>query len=74
VEECCARSTWLESKSKRLEMEGKKKSAVDRTINAELEWVRSNAKGQQKKGKARLRAYEELCEAGAYTRPLLTST
>jgi len=56
-------STWLDSKSKRLEAEGKKQDSLQRTINQELEWVRSNAKGQQKKGKARLRAYEELCDA-----------
>ena len=56
-------SAWLESKSKRLEAEGKKQDSLQRTINQELEWVRSNAKGQQKKGKARLRQYEELCEA-----------
>ena len=29
-------------------------------IAAELEWVQSNAKGQQKKGKARLRNFEEI--------------
>jgi ATPase subunit of ABC transporter with duplicated ATPase domains len=29
-------------------------------VNEELEWVRSNQKGQQKKGKARMRQYEEL--------------
>ena len=56
-------SNWLESKSNRLEAEGKKQDSLRRTINQELEWVRSNAKGQQKKGKARLRQYEELCEA-----------
>jgi ATPase subunit of ABC transporter with duplicated ATPase domains len=44
-------------------VEGKKQDSLARTINQELEWVRSNAKGQQKKGKARLRAYDELCEA-----------
>ena len=56
-------SSWLESKSRRLEAESKKQDSLSRTINQELEWVRKNAKGQQKKGKARLRAYEELCEA-----------
>ena len=58
-------SSWLESKSKRLDAEKKKKSSLDRQIEQELEWVRSNAKGQVKKGKARLRQYEELCEAAA---------
>ncbi|EEH58462.1 ATP-binding cassette superfamily [Micromonas pusilla CCMP1545] len=55
-------SSWLDSKSKRLEQEGKKQDSLARTINQELDWVRSNAKGQQKKGKARLRRYEDLCE------------
>ena len=51
-------SAWLESKGSRLESENKKKSSLDRQMEKELEWVRSNAKGQVKKGKARLRAYE----------------
>ncbi|OUS48826.1 ABC transporter [Ostreococcus tauri] len=58
-------SAWLESKGKRIESENKKKSSLDRQIEQELEWVRSNAKGQVKKGKARLRQYEELCQAAA---------
>ena len=44
-------SAWLESKSKRLEAEGKKQDSLQRTINQELEWVRSNAKGQQKRAR-----------------------
>jgi hypothetical protein len=33
-----------------------------------LEWVNKMAKGQQKKGKARLKRYDDLvAEAGAYT-------
>lgn len=58
-------SAWLESKGSRLESENKKKSSLDRQMEKELEWVRSNAKGQVKKGKARLRAYEELCQQAA---------
>lgn len=38
-------------------------ASLERTIKSELEWVRKNAKGQTKKGKARLRAYDELCQA-----------
>jgi energy-dependent translational throttle protein EttA len=60
---------WLESKATRLDMEDKKVSSMDRALKQELEWVRKNAKGQQKKGKARLRQYEELCTASAeYTK------
>ena len=62
-------TTWLESKANRLDMEDKKASSMDKALKQELEWVRKNAKGQQKKGKARLRAYEELCAASAeYTK------
>jgi ATP-binding cassette ChvD family protein len=62
-------TTWLESKANRLDMEDKKASSMDKALKQELEWVRKNAKGQQKKGKARLRAYDELCAASAeYTK------
>ena len=62
-------TSWLESKANRLDMEDKKASSMDKALKQELEWVRKNAKGQQKKGKARLRAYEELCAASAeYTK------
>ena len=35
---------------------------LQRSIASELDWVNSNAKGQQKKGKARLRRYEDLTQ------------
>ncbi|BBN17008.1 energy-dependent translational throttle protein EttA [Marchantia polymorpha subsp. ruderalis] len=53
-------SAWLEAKAKRMEVEEKQQSALQRTMNRELEWIRSNAKGQQKKGKARERVYDDL--------------
>lgn len=60
-------SSWLESKDKRLEAESKSQNALSKNIKAELEWARSNAKGQQKKGKARMRRYEDLlAEANEY--------
>jgi hypothetical protein len=34
-----------------MDVEDKQQTALQRTINRELEWIRSNAKGQQKKGK-----------------------
>lgn len=37
-------------------------SGLQREIAGELEWLNKNAKGQQKKGKARLRRYEDLVE------------
>ena len=40
--------------------ETQRQSSLKRAVEEELEWVHSNARGQQKKGKARLRAYEDL--------------
>ena len=53
-------SDWLEAKEKRLEVEQKQQSSLDKTIKAELEWVRQNPKGRQAKSKARLARFEEL--------------
>ncbi|KAG0561837.1 hypothetical protein KC19_9G096300 [Ceratodon purpureus] len=55
-------SSWLDSKAKRMESESKQQTSLSRNIQRELEWIRMNAKGQQKKGKARERAYEELLQ------------
>ena len=51
----------LQAKAKRQGAEAKQQSALQRSIDAELDWVNSKAKGQQKKGKARMRRYDELC-------------
>src|SRR6185436_2918221 len=40
--------------------EEKQESARQRKLKGELEWVRAAPKARQAKGKARLRAYEEL--------------
>src|SRR5512139_1502966 len=53
-------TSWLEQKQARLETEEKKAGARRRTIARELEWVRMSPRARQAKGKARLRAYEEL--------------
>ena len=53
-------SSWLEQKEKRLELEEKQESARQRSMKAELEWVRSNPKGRHAKSKARLARFEEL--------------
>jgi len=53
-------SSWLEQKEKRLENEEKQESARQRSIKAELEWVRANPKGRHAKSKARLARFEEL--------------
>jgi energy-dependent translational throttle protein EttA len=53
-------SSWLEQKQARLAQEGRTEKARQRTIAAELEWVRTNPKGKRNKSKARLARYEEL--------------
>lgn len=53
-------SSWLEQKSKRLEMEEKAASKRRLTLERELEWVRMSPKARHAKSKARLAAYENL--------------
>ncbi|MGB5279290.1 MAG: energy-dependent translational throttle protein EttA [Gammaproteobacteria bacterium] len=53
-------SSWLEQKEKRLALEEKKEATRQKTIKAELEWVRSNPKARQAKSKARMQRFEEL--------------
>ncbi|WP_343598094.1 energy-dependent translational throttle protein EttA [Acinetobacter sp.] len=53
-------SSWLEQKNARLEQEQKQEESFAKALKKELEWVRSNAKGQQKKNKARMERFEEL--------------
>ena len=53
-------SSWLEQKEARLEQEDKKEAGRQKAIKAELEWVRSNAKGRHAKSKARISRFEEL--------------
>ncbi len=53
-------SSWLEQKQKRLQLEEKSESKRQRTLARELEWVRMAPRARQAKGKARLKAYEEL--------------
>jgi ATP-binding cassette ChvD family protein len=53
-------SSWLEQKETRLQQEDSREKARQRSIHAELEWVRSNPKGRRAKSKARLQRFEEL--------------
>jgi energy-dependent translational throttle protein EttA len=53
-------SSWLEQKQARLAQEERAEKGRQRTIAAELEWVRTNPKGRRTKSKARLARYEEL--------------
>ena len=53
-------SSWLEQKGDRLRQEEGSEKARLRALDAELQWVRQNAKGRQTKSKARLARFEEL--------------
>lgn len=55
-------SSWLDQKSKRLEMEEKTESKRRKTLERELEWVRMAPKARHAKGKARLNSYEKMLD------------
>jgi ATP-binding cassette ChvD family protein len=63
-------STYLEKKSERLQVQGKKDAKLAKRLKDELEWVRSNAKARQTKSKARLARYEEMAAEAERTRKL----
>jgi ATP-binding cassette ChvD family protein len=53
-------SGWLEQKQKRLAQEEKEEGARQRTLAAELEWIRQSPRARQAKSQARINAYEKL--------------
>ena len=53
-------SGWLEQKQRRLQQEKRETKTREAELSRELEWVHSNQKARQSKGKARLNRYEEL--------------
>ncbi len=61
-------SSWLEQKEQRLKVEESQQTAHQKTIKAELEWVRSNPRARQAKARARLQRYEELTTRDFQTR------
>ena len=61
-------SSWLEQKEARLAQEDAREKARQRSIQAELEWVRANPKGRRAKSKARLQRFEELSSQERQTR------
>ncbi len=58
-------SSWLEQKSKRLELEEKQESKRRKTLERELEWVRMSPRARHSKAKARLQAYDQLLNEDA---------
>ncbi|HZK05457.1 MAG TPA: energy-dependent translational throttle protein EttA [Actinomycetaceae bacterium] len=63
-------TTYLEKKSQRLEVQGRKDAKLQKRLKSELEWVRQNAKGRQTKSKSRLARYEEMAAEAESTRKL----
>jgi len=62
-------SEWLNAKNKRLNVEEKQQSSLAKSIEREVEWISKKAKGQQKKGQARMRRYEDLVsQASSYVK------
>ena len=53
-------SSWLEQKTKRLQLEDKQETKRSKALERELEWVRMGPKGRQSKSKARLAAYDKM--------------
>jgi len=53
-------TSWLDQKTKRMEMEEKQVSKRRKTLERELEWIRMAPKARQAKGRARLNAYDKL--------------
>lgn len=53
-------SSWLDQKNKRLQQEAKAEATRNKTLEKELEWIRTNPKGRQAKAKARISNYEAM--------------
>jgi ATP-binding cassette ChvD family protein len=62
-------TTYLETKSSRMKLEGAKDQKRKKELERELEWVRSNPKARQAKSKARLSRYEELAAEAENAKP-----
>ena len=58
-------SEWLQKKARRMEEEKKQDARLKKTLDSELDWVRSNPKARQTKSKARLTRYQELLDTPA---------
>ena len=53
-------TAWLEQKNERLDREQKQEDSHQRSLKAELDWVRTSPKGRNVKNKARLARFEEM--------------
>jgi ATP-binding cassette ChvD family protein len=53
-------TTYLETKAKRMEIQGAKDAKLAKRLKSELDWVRSSPKARQAKNKARLERYDQM--------------
>ncbi len=61
-------SSWLEQKQNRLQLEEKKETDRQKTLQRELEWIRMAPRARQAKSKARINAYEQMLNEEAEKR------
>ena len=54
--------SWLEWREKRLAVEAKRNTVLEKMIHRELSWVRAGHRGQQAKSKARIDNYDRMQE------------
>ncbi|WP_428409261.1 energy-dependent translational throttle protein EttA [Hyphococcus sp.] len=58
-------SSWVDQKRKRLEQEQREEANRKKTLDREVDWIRSSPKARQAKSKARINAYDELLNKAA---------
>ena len=63
-------STYLETKTTRLKVEGQKDAKRRKRLEDELEWVRSSPRARQAKSRSRLQRYEEMAAEADKNRKL----
>jgi ATP-binding cassette ChvD family protein len=63
-------STYLETKTARMKVEGQRDVKLRRRLERELDWVRSSPRARQAKSRARLDRYEQMAAAAASRRKL----
>ncbi len=63
-------STYLETKTARLKVEGQKDVKRRKRLEDELDWVRSSPRARQAKSRARLQRYEEMAAEADQNRKL----
>jgi sulfate-transporting ATPase len=57
-------SAWLEQKDERMRQEKQHEQVRERTLQRELEWIRTSPSARRAKSKARIAAYEQLLAQG----------